>query len=95
MTVLGKGWVAAKPTTASSYIALGRNALRTLLPERTLQLGDITVGENRIDSTGNTVPCGIFIATGINVCTLMWCFLCRNLVTVISLASIFRPVKIF
>jgi hypothetical protein len=86
MTVLGKGWAAAKPTTGSSYIALGRDARETILPAVTVQLGDMPVGETR---TENTVPSGTFIATRITVVTLTWCLLCRNLVTAISLAPLF------
>jgi hypothetical protein len=88
MTVLGKSWAAAKPTTGSSYISLGRNAWKTLLPTLTLQLGVMTVGEARIESTEKTVPSGIFIATRITVFTLK-CLLLRNLVTAISLAPLF------
>jgi hypothetical protein len=65
MTVLGKGWAAAKPTVGSYYIALGRNARKTLLAAVTQQLGDMTVGESRIESTENTIPSGIFTATRI------------------------------
>jgi hypothetical protein len=86
MTVLGKGWEAAKPTTCSSYIAMGR----TLLPALSLQLGDITVVETRIESTENAVPSGNFIAVCITVEALMWCLLCDNIVTAIALAPLFR-----
>jgi hypothetical protein len=86
MTVLGKGWAAAKATTGSFYIALGRNARKTLLPV-TLQLSVMTFGANR---TENTVPSGIFIVTRVTVATLAWCLLCRNLLTAISLAALFR-----
>jgi hypothetical protein len=87
MTVLGKGWAAAKPTTGSSYIALGRNARETLLPAVTVQLGDMTVGEIR---TENTVPSGILIVRRITAVTLTWCLLCCNLLRIISLAPLFR-----
>jgi hypothetical protein len=88
MTGLGKGWAAAKPTVGSSYISFGRNARKTLLPALTLQLGDMTAGETRIESTEKTVSSGIFIATRITVVTLT-CLLLRNLVTAISLAPLF------
>jgi hypothetical protein len=46
MAVLGKGWAAAKPTTGSSYVALGLNARKKPLLAVTLQLDDIIVGAN-------------------------------------------------
>jgi hypothetical protein len=90
MTVLGKGWAAAKPTIGSSYKFLGRSARKTLLPALTQQLGDMTVSEANIGSTENAVPSGIFIAMCITVEALTWCLLCDNLVIAISLASLFR-----
>jgi hypothetical protein len=51
MTVLGKGWVAAKPTTGSSYVASGINARKTTILAVTLQLDDIAVGTNHAEST--------------------------------------------
>jgi hypothetical protein len=88
MTVLGNGWAAAKATTGSSYIALGRIARETLLPALTLKLGDITVGETRKESTKNIVPSGIFIAMCINVVTLTLRLPCDNQVKAISLAPL-------
>jgi hypothetical protein len=87
MTVLGKGWAAAKPTTSSSYVDSGRNARKTPLLAVTLYLGGITVGANR---TENTIPSGIHIMTRVTFATLTWCLLCCNLVTAISLAPLFR-----
>jgi hypothetical protein len=83
MTVLGKGWAAAKPTTGSCHISLGCTENTSCCYSA---VGVMTVGETR---TENTFPNGIFIATSITVVTLMWCLLCRNLVTAISLASLF------
>jgi hypothetical protein len=88
MTVLGKGWAAAKPTTGSSSLAFRLNAWKTPLLAVTLQLDDISVGANR---TENTVPSGIPFITRVTVSTLTWCFLCCNLVTDISLDPLFYP----
>jgi hypothetical protein len=90
MTVMGKGWAAAKPTTGSSYVAFGRNARKTPLLAVILQLGDMTVGANRTESTEITVPSWIVIFTRVTVVTVTLYLLCRNLVTAISLASLFR-----
>jgi hypothetical protein len=90
MTVFSKGWAAAKPRTGSSYIALGWNTRKTLYPAVTLQLGEMTVGDTRMESTEHSFPSVIFIATRITLCTLMWCLLCRNTVTAISMAPLFR-----
>jgi hypothetical protein len=87
MTVSGKDWTAAKPTTGSSYVAPGLNARKTPLLAVTLQLDDITVGANR---TENTVPSGILIITRVIVATPTWCLLCCKLVTNISLVPLFR-----
>jgi hypothetical protein len=87
MTVLGKCWVAENTTTGSSYVASGLNARNTPLLAVTLQFDGITVSANRRE---NTFPSGILIITRVTVVTLTWCLLCCNLVTVITLAPLFR-----
>jgi hypothetical protein len=84
MTVLGKGRAAGKHTTGSSYVASGLNAQKTTLLAVTLQLDDITVTANRKE---NTIPSWSLIITRVTVVTQL---LCCNLVTVITLAPIFR-----
>jgi hypothetical protein len=68
MMVLGKVWATAKPTTGSSYVALGLNPLKTPLLAVTLQLDDITVGANR---TENTIPSRIHVMTGVTFAMLL------------------------
>jgi hypothetical protein len=62
VTVLGKGWTAAKLTTGSSYVASGLNARKTPLLAVTmsnrLMLFEETVAaysENHVEHT-NTLP---------------------------------------
>jgi hypothetical protein len=89
MMVLGKGLAAARPTTGSSFISLGRNARKTPIDSVILQLRDTTLGANRTENTKNTVHSGIFILMHVTVATVTWVLLCHNPVKAISLARLF------